>query len=71
MNTATASPITPEPTRGRPYMSFGRYAGRSVVEVPADYLEWCLQEAQGVSPTLRAGIKQELFDRARHFGRAQ
>ena len=41
-------------------MPFGKYKGRPLNRVPDDYLTWCLDECDNISPTLRRAIENHL-----------
>ncbi len=43
-----------------PIMPFGKYKGYLISEIPADYLRWCLQSLQRLSPYFRQDIENEL-----------
>jgi hypothetical protein len=41
-------------------MPFGKYRGRYVCQVPADYLAWCLRECDSLDPYLRSVMAESL-----------
>jgi len=43
-----------------PTMPFGRHKGEPLANVSTGYLTWALEEAEAVTPELRAAIRAEL-----------
>lgn len=41
-------------------MTFGKHKGKPVGEVPSDYLQWVLDEADGIDVPLRRAVFEEL-----------
>jgi hypothetical protein len=41
-------------------MPFGRHRGQRLEDVPLDYLEWVLREADNASPYLRQAVEAEV-----------
>jgi uncharacterized protein (DUF3820 family) len=41
-------------------MSFGKYAGRRVCDIPSSYLCWCLRTIGDLDPWLRAAMEAVL-----------
>jgi hypothetical protein len=44
-------------------MPWGKHRGQPLSEVPAGYLAWCLEECDGLKPSLRDAIRDELARR--------
>jgi hypothetical protein len=49
-------------------MTFGKYKGRRVQDIPSSYLEWVLRECQSLEPWLRRAIQAEVCGRGRRAG---
>jgi hypothetical protein len=52
-------------------MPFGKYRGRFLGDVPADYLDWILRECRTAQLWLRNAVREELESRARAAGYAR
>lgn len=50
-------------------MPFGKHRGHRLVDVPTDYLLWCLRECSSMKPWTRDAIRREV-DR-RQYGRRE
>ncbi len=44
-------------------LTFGKYKGRRVADVPLNYLRWCLRECECLDPPLRRAIEAEVYRR--------
>jgi hypothetical protein len=52
-------------------MSFGRYVGCKLHDVPTDYLEWVENKCDNISTTLRLAIDAELRRRETELATAK
>lgn len=41
-------------------MPFGKHKGKRLCDVPTDYLKWCLDNCDRMTPSLRNAIKHQL-----------
>jgi hypothetical protein len=41
-------------------MPFGMHKGRSLAEIPTDYLRWLLRECHNLTPWLRSAVEAQL-----------
>jgi hypothetical protein len=41
-------------------MSFGKFKGESIEDIPHDYLAWCLEHIRDLNPYLRRAMLEEL-----------
>lgn len=44
-------------------MTFGKYRGHLLADVPSNYLQWVLDEATGIDVLLRRAVYEELVSR--------
>jgi hypothetical protein len=42
-------------------MPFGKYKGKTLDQIPPDYLDWVLREAESASPFLKDAIRRHLY----------
>lgn len=48
-------------------MPFGKYAGRTLDQIPTDYLAWVLDHVETLKPTLREAIRLVVFGPGQDF----
>jgi hypothetical protein len=46
-----------------PYLTFGKYVGQPLSQVPSSYLAWMLNELRGLDHRLRDAVRRELARR--------
>lgn len=44
-------------------MPFGKYKGQNVEDLPTDYIEWCLENIERLSPSLQKEMENQLKGR--------
>lgn len=44
-------------------MPFGKHKGEPIEDLPTDYIEWCLQEIEQLSPSVQAEMEAQLTAR--------
>jgi hypothetical protein len=49
-------------------ITFGKYQGHRVQDIPSDYLQWVLANCTNINPRLRGAIRQELERRTGRTG---
>jgi hypothetical protein len=52
-------------------MPFGKYRNRPLRDIPADYLQWVLHEAEAAKEWLKDAIREELERRSGRHAQAQ
>jgi hypothetical protein len=46
-----------------PCLTFGKYRGYALINIPSGYLQWCLRECESLDDWLRPYIRRELASR--------